>query len=688
MYLVLPGVADMCAFVCSGDCKACPNADLPIGERTFKDDTESSTDPCRFCTICGGVNQDGTQYELDRCSETSDTVCQDCEPCTGGTVRIGCSGTNPGSCVTMAEGVTTVLATKALTLPEGPMTEPVVMELGGSYEGVGLDIAVDTVLTWPDSRRRDILQNDTRRAGGREISASVIEPSLKMSVAASKLGFEISSCVVYFGPSGLQFDRPFTIKLSVSEKAINQLVTMQFRLAVVRWYAQEGTWKELSNAELVGSLAFVQNNHFSMYTSVAIPMERTISAAPVIVPSTTDISGPPATASSAPTGPLNQPDEPQEKPNTTSTAILLSVLGAIIALVLTAVGCWCIRHPKNLQGLPSYLTPPGMGAQPQGFDYTQASGQAAIESKILGAPDLLPGPAMVRIPAPFSAAQQTQPSLQQLGGLAAPMSSASMSIPDAQWNGGVLEPRASADLAGAGVFAPREDGLQQGKAVSQRQPVATATQPMAETRMQALSDTNLKDIDEALQARLVPFGISPASTPGALPFSLPSPAFAAAQQPRPVSARPAAPSANGVSSPQSQISVQSGRHSDTALDDLDYDSEVDRQESSWGENESSWGENESSDGESEGPALTQADLTALLAGVAAAENLSSVYIEPEASNMFAGFKQYSAGETPYTPASGATSPSARSRASNVRSNQGVPVSAAAAIEVSSSVMAP
>jgi hypothetical protein len=614
----------MCAVGCSGECEACPNADLPIGERTFKDDTESSTDPCRSCTICGGVNQDGTEYELDRCTETSDTVCQDCEPCTGGAVRIGCSGSNPGSCVTMAEGVTTVLATKVLTLPEGPMTEPVVMELGGAYKGVGLDIAVGTVLTWPDSR-----------AGSREISASAVEPSLKMSVASSTLGFEISSCVIYFGPSGVQFNRPVTLKLSLSEKVINQLVTMQFRLAVVRWYAQEETWKEISNAELVGSLVFIEHNHFSMYTAVAIPIQRTISAAPVIVPSTTDISGRPATGSSAPSGPLNQPDEPQEKPNTTSTAILLSVLGAIIALVLTAVGCWCMRHPKNMQGLPSYLTPPGMGVGPQGFEYTQAPGQAAIESKILGAPDLLPGPAVVRMAAPFSGAQQTQPSLQQLGGLSAPMSSASMSILDAQWNAGVLEPRTSADHAGAGVFAQLEDGLQQRKAVS-RQPVATAPQPMAETLM-------------------------------------PSPAFAAAQQHRTVSARPAAPSASGVSSPQSQISAQSGRHSDTALDDLDYDST---------DNESSWGENESSDGESEGPALTQADLTALLAGVAAAENLSSVYIETEASNMFAGFEQYSAGETPYTPTSGATSPSGRSRASNARSNQGVPVSAAAAIEVS------
>jgi len=191
--------------------------------------------------------------------------------------------------------------------------------------------------------------------------------------------------------------------------------------------------------------------------------------------------------------------------------------------------------------------------------------------------------------------------------------------------------------------------------------------------MKALSNTTQKEFDEVLQARLVPFGISPSSTPGDLPLSLQSSAFAAAQQPRTVSVRPEAPSASGVSSPQSHISEQSGRHSDTGLDDLDYDST---------DNESSWGENESSDGEDEGPALTQADLTALLAGVAAAENLSSVHIEPEASNMFARFEQYSAGETPYTPASGATNPSGRSRASNARSNQGVPVSAAAAIEVS------
>ena len=641
-------------FFRSGDCGTCPNADLPIGKRTFKDDTANSTDLCRPCKVCGGVNQDGSQYELDRCTEISDTVCQDCEPCTEGGVRIGCSGTNPGSCVTIAAGVENILATQAVTVP-AVLTEPAAVELAGAYEGVGINIAAGTVLTLPESRR----------SGGIEISASAIEPSPLMMVSANVLGFDISSCVIYFSPSGLQFDPSYTMTLLMSDNAIDQLVTQQFRLAVVRWNVQDSTWEEIPSAELVGSLVKVQNSRFSVYTAVTIPIERTISAAPISAPPATD-GGP------TPSGPINRPDVPDETPKTTSTIILLSVLGAIIALVMTAVGCWFIRRPKNLQGLPSYLSPLGLRAD------AQASGQAAIESKISGAPEVQTGPAMVSMPAPFSQAQQTQPSLEQLGGLTAPMSSASMSMTDVQLDGRGLVSRVSADRAGAGAFILREDDLKQAKAVSQRQHAAMSPHPVATTRT------------------ALPFGISPASTPGVPPLSLPLPGFAVAQQLRPQSARMTAPSASGVSSPQasvhsvaassrfmgldpdaqSQRSARSGRHSesrnDTALDDLDYDST---------DNESSWGENESSDGESEGPALTQADLTALLAGVAAAENLSSVYIEPDVSNVFAGFDQYSAGETPYTPASGATSPSGRSRVSHARSNQGVPVSTAAAVEV-------
>ena len=645
--------------VYSGECAKCPNAGLLFAARTFKDDPINSTAPCNQCTICGGVNQDGSQYELERCTEEKDTVCQNCELCGGGGVRIGCSGINPGRCVTIAEGVEKVLATQAISVP-AILTEPAAVALGGDYPGVGVNMPQGTSISMPGRQSEDI-----------EISVSVIVPSNKMAAAARSKGFELTSGVVYFGESGLQFEPSVEMNLLYDDTAIDQLATLQFRTAFVRWNAQEETWEEMANSEIVGSKLTVKNTGFSAYSAVAIPVDITLNPAAVKSPGTV-VAGPP--------GAFNTPEEPaEEAPNTYPTIIAVSAVGLLALMVFSAFGLWFVKRRNKPVGLPSYLSIPVSAQRPSASiaGLVQAPPQSVLDARISGISYQEP-----IMPLPLSAAPQTQPSMNQLGALATPMSSTSipaMHAPDPEGAapGGVgAEMYQQRVATHPSIYAEREDDATLGRQGPLPTPMTSASgvSPMSTPGVSLISaslqsDSNKPSLTDGNADVAAPH-IGPAVSVQSL----------VASSSKRIGLDPDAQSHRSARSRQSQSQSQ---RSDSPLGDLDYDSTI---------NESSWGGSESSDGQSEGAALTQADLTALLAGVAAAENLGTMYLEPDSSNIFAGFDQFSAGQTPYTPASGDISPRSHrsatsgSRVQRARSNQGVPVSASAAIQVSSLFM--
>jgi len=643
--------------VYSGECAKCLNAGLPSAARTFKDDPLNSTAPCNPCTTCGGKNQDGTQYELERCEEGKDTVCQNCELCGIGEVRIGCSGPNPGRCATIAEGVEKVLATQAISVP-AILTEPAAVALGGDYPGVGVNMPRGTSISMPGRQSEDI-----------EISVSVIVPSNKMVAAARSKGFELTSGVVYFGESGLQFEPSVEMNLLYNDTAINQLATLNFSTAFVRWNAQEETWEEMANSEIFGSKLTIKNTGFSAYSAVAIPVNITLNRAAVNSPGTL-VAGPP--------GAFNTPEElAKEAPNTYPTIIVVSVVGLLALMVFSAFGVWFVKRRNKPVGLPSYLSIPVSGQRPSASSagLVQAPPQSVLDAEVAGIS--YQEPIM-----PLSAAPQTQPSMNQLGALATPMSSTSISAMHAPDPEGAAPGSVGAEMyqqrvaTHPSIYAQREDDAILGR----QRPLPT---PM--TSASGVSPRSTPDVS-LISASLQSDSNKPSLTDGNADVAAPhiSPAVSVQSLVASSSKRIGlAPDAQSHRSAKSRQSQSQSQKSDSPLGDLDYDSTV---------NESSWGGSESSDGQSEGVALTQADLTALLAGVAAAENLGTMYLEPDSSNIFAGFDQFSAGMTPYTPASGDISPRAHrsatsgSRVSRVRSNQGVPVSASAAIRVSSLFM--
>ena len=583
--------------------------------------------------------------------------------------------------MTVPEGMEKVKATQSLpvqanvTAEGSVLTEPAKVALGGDYPGVGVNIPAGTVLRLPDGFVGDL-----------EISASVIEPSAKMTAAAASAGIEMPAGVVYFGPSGLEFDPPYTMSLKLDQKVLESLQSSTNRAAVVRWNNEDSAWEELQGGsmEIVDDMVLVTNSRFSAYGAVSVPVQLTIKPSPVQAPTSS-----PAGGSSSPAGPVNIPDTSEEAPRSTPMIIALSVLGSVIVLAIVAFGCWMLKRPKRPQGLSSYLMPPGMGAElpPVGgisdisqSGYTRGPDQSAIDAKIAEVPrqhDL------VSISAPMSVAQQTQPSIQQVGGLVTPMTSTSMSLPGMRSDEhfGVVGETSRADSVTTSAIGMPGIPAQQETDIKQTQ------ESMLPIRMGTQVTTALVDPES------IPAGSIMLKSSQAVPHKA-SGSLAAAGSASPLSSFVASSKRTGLDTDaQSQRSARSSRvsvsrqseskRSDSPLGDLDYDST---------DNESLNG-SESSDGDSEGPALTQADLTSLLAGVAAAERLGTMYIEPNSTNMFAGFDQYSTGvsteaATPsHVPPSGSESPrsrrSGRSRSSRAtaRSDQGVPVSAAAAIQV-------
>ena len=98
----------------AGVCRPCKTLpETPNGERTFKSTRGTPLSSCSKCTVCGGGDQDGTQYHVRACTDRNNTVCQDCPSCGPGRVRVGCAEDWWGICT---ESVQALKATANVNL--------------------------------------------------------------------------------------------------------------------------------------------------------------------------------------------------------------------------------------------------------------------------------------------------------------------------------------------------------------------------------------------------------------------------------------------------------------------------------------------------------------------------------------------------------------------------------------------
>jgi hypothetical protein len=241
-----------------GECLPCPS-DGPTKQRQFKAIVGDASTQCEFCTICGGPNQNGTSYEKQKCTTTSDTICQPCAACDSG-VRIGCQGANPGKCVAQDPVVDPIFATitqQLLVKQVGPADFVTIADnevsLTGDYAGTGVTIAEGTNITFPydlDDMYPYVI-----------VVASTLTPDMRQ--AADNAGLRLISNVTYFDVSGTEFNPPAKLHIVCEDPSDESLISMY------RWVANNKSWTNMSTklgtTSSGGLLSTAPTPHFSAY---------------------------------------------------------------------------------------------------------------------------------------------------------------------------------------------------------------------------------------------------------------------------------------------------------------------------------------------------------------------------------------------------------------------------------------
>ena len=268
----------------TGECLPCKNSEEFVDQRFFKDIQGKGTTQCTNCTVCGGRDQDGSSYEVSRCTLERDTVCQSCPTCLSG-IRIGCSEYFEGTCDTIADGVPGITATASGHLRSQQLydskhltTEAIMIRLTGENLGTSLALPSNTLIDFP----RGIAQN---------LSISAIIPSEAMLAAArdkdiltqgrrswfrraeTRLQMMMLSKIHYLAPSGIRLAprANLTFKVDLSSVTDPELA------ALYRWDQGSGRWRK-QNTELVlgEGQARMKVENFSSYVIMA-PANVTLS---------------------------------------------------------------------------------------------------------------------------------------------------------------------------------------------------------------------------------------------------------------------------------------------------------------------------------------------------------------------------------------------------------------------------
>lgn len=257
----------------SGRCLPCPNAGQEIGLRYFKNTEGNPETRCSLCSICGGSNQDGSEYESARCTRETDTQCQDCQPCADGQVRVGCAGEFVGDCATISAGVSRIQSTASGMLIAERISntqfltkEATHIHLKGKFRGNSLLMASETLVEFPGEPNN--------------ISITAIVPSQSMVAAqqdielladrvdpknGSKWEMTMLSPVLYLGPSGVRFAPEASIYFRV-------LMTQKTPWSVYKWDREQAKFKQINgNSSLSsdGTTVIFNSTSFSSYVVMA-----------------------------------------------------------------------------------------------------------------------------------------------------------------------------------------------------------------------------------------------------------------------------------------------------------------------------------------------------------------------------------------------------------------------------------
>jgi len=262
----------------TGECVPCKNSQEFVDQRFFKDIRGKGTTQCTRCTVCGGMNQDGSRYEASRCTVERDTVCQTCPSCLSG-IRIGCAEYFEGTCSTMLDGVPGITATASGHLHSEKLydskhrtLQAVAIRLTGENLGTSLVIPSNTLIDFPGG----IAQN---------LSITALVPSKAMLAAAqdqdlitqprrswfrraveNRLQMMMLSKIYYLAPSNIKLAPGANLTFKVNLTSITDTST----ISLYRWDQDSDSWQKQNLRVALGEgQTSMQVQTFSTYVIMA-----------------------------------------------------------------------------------------------------------------------------------------------------------------------------------------------------------------------------------------------------------------------------------------------------------------------------------------------------------------------------------------------------------------------------------
>jgi len=267
--------------VSEGFCRSCQTLpEAPNGQRTFKTIVGTPLSKCTPCTICGGVNQDGRQFEVNACTETKDTVCQNCSSCGAGSVRVGCAGSYAGFCSTSIGDVT---ATSNINLKNSSE------KLSGSTLSLIEDVELHLMGEHSDIKA-------TLEAGSRFICATLIPSELVITISKIVLsssqeaglnkiesGLLVLSSPILLTPEELEFSPE--LKLAMPVKVVDGMALGNSATHVAelfRWESTSGLWTQQPGLVLdfERGMGYASLRKMGVHVAVRVQKKIPVSSAP------------------------------------------------------------------------------------------------------------------------------------------------------------------------------------------------------------------------------------------------------------------------------------------------------------------------------------------------------------------------------------------------------------------------
>jgi len=264
----------------SGSCNPCPNENLPHEQRFFKPIVGTNKTSCTRCTVC---KQD-KEYQKQRCTTTTDTICDACGPCATG-VRVGCGGDSAGRCVVIGSDISSVLGSasgvvKGSKISDSQLvvSEPFELWMTGPNNGTGLRIPESTVLNFA--------------SGIQDVSLSAISPTQKMygalqdrtllrELGLARFGdngtrhvFKMISPVIYCSPSGLSMSQAASVFFKINMDPIYanpniSIISEPVAASAYLWSTINEKWERKSDGIFTNNSFEFRTKSFSSYVILA-----------------------------------------------------------------------------------------------------------------------------------------------------------------------------------------------------------------------------------------------------------------------------------------------------------------------------------------------------------------------------------------------------------------------------------